>query len=288
MFPECFLMRNETSIKSSGTKTLGKRAAQLLTALYERGRPTFTLADVRDITGLNPGSARTLVHKARARGLITRLKAGRYNLVPYELGRATEFVADPYLIARDVVEGAPYFLSHATAFEIHRLTTRPNLEIFVSSPRRFRRQTIGGYRFHFVLVPAARFFGATSQWVTKEHCVAVSDLERSVIDGLRLPQYVGGITEVATGLWMRRAEFDVPRCLDYARRLGVAAVRSRLGFLLERYSLADDASLRSLRAEPASAYNRLDPTLPAEGARLSSWRLQLNVAPEELDAVRSG
>ena len=37
-----------------------------------------------------------------------------------------------------------------------------------------------------------------------------------------------------------------------------------------------------------ATYQRLDPLLPAEGAFLSRWRLQLNVTPEELDTVRLG
>ena len=64
----------------SQTKTLGPRAAQLFTELNERCRSTFTLADVRSITGLSASSARNLVHKAQQRGLVTRLKPGLYNL----------------------------------------------------------------------------------------------------------------------------------------------------------------------------------------------------------------
>lgn len=274
--------------KNVQLKTLGSRAAQLFAELHERRLTTFTLNDVRAITGLGPEAARSLVHKARRRGLVTRLKPGMYNLVPFELGRATHFVTDPYLIARDVVGDAPYFLSHATAFELHRMTTQPSLEIFVSSPRRIRPQVIGGYQYRFVLVPQAKFFGATQHWVTKDQSVALSDIERTIVDGLRLPAYVGGITEVAKGIWMKRDKLEIARLLDYATRLDVGAVASRLGFLLERYALADEAALKSLRARVLNTYHRLDPTLRGEGPRIARWRLQLNVAPEELDAVRFG
>ena len=71
------------------TKTLGPRAAQLFTELNELRRSTFTLADVRSITGLSAAAARNLVHKAQQRGLVTRLKPVLYNLVPFELGWAT-------------------------------------------------------------------------------------------------------------------------------------------------------------------------------------------------------
>jgi predicted transcriptional regulator of viral defense system len=80
-------------------KTLGPKTALLFTHLYEQGKTTFALADVEAITGIRGTSARTLVHKAAKRGLLTRLQPGLYTLVPFELGNTREYVGDPYLIA---------------------------------------------------------------------------------------------------------------------------------------------------------------------------------------------
>jgi predicted transcriptional regulator of viral defense system len=276
-------------IKYNGAlKTLGPRAAQLFTELYERRHPTFSLTDVRDITGLQSASARSLVRKAEQRGLVTRLRPGLYNLVPFELGRGTEHVGSPYLIAREVVGDAPYFLSHATAFELHRMVTQPNYTIYVSCIRRIRPQTIGGYEFRFIYLKSSQLFGSTKHWVTKEQSVIISDLERTIIDGLRRPEFVGGITEVAKGLWMKREAINIKRLIDYSLRLDVGAVSRRLGYLLENYGLADDQVLQTLRRKLSATYQRLDPLLPAEGTFVSRWRLQLNVTPEELNAVRFG
>ena len=270
------------------TKTLGPRAAQLFTELNELRRSTFTLADVRSITGLSAAAARNLVHKAQQRGLVTRLKPGLYNLVPFELGRATEHIDSPYLIARELAGAAPYFLSHGTALELHRMVTQPNFTVYVSCTRRVRPQMVGGYDFRFIHITAEQEFGAMKHWIDKERFVLISDMERTIIDGLRHPAFVGGITEVAKGLWMKRDVLKVERLADYARRLGVGAVVRRLGYLLEHYGLADASALEPLRGMLTATYQRLDPLLPAEGAFLSRWRLQLNVTPEELDAARLG
>jgi len=72
------------------TKTLRPRAAQLFTELNELRRSTSTLVDVESNTDLSSASARNLAHKAKQRGLVKRLKPGLYNLVPFELGSATE------------------------------------------------------------------------------------------------------------------------------------------------------------------------------------------------------
>ena len=270
------------------TKTLGPRAAQLVTELNELRRTTFTLADVESITGLSSASARNLVHKAQQRGLVMRLKPGLYNLVPFELGRSTEYIDSPYLIAPELAGSAPYFLSHGTALELHRMVTRPTFIVYVSCTRRVRPQTVGGYDFRFVHITADQEFGVMKHWIDKERFVMISDMERTVIDGLRHPAFVGGITEVAKALSMKQDELNVERLVGYARRLGVGAVVRRLGYLLEHYGLADASVLEPLRSLLTATYHRFDPLLPAEGAFISRWRLQLNVTPEELDALRIG
>lgn len=270
------------------TKTLGPRAAQLFIELNELRRFTFALADVVAITDLSPAAARNLVHKAQQRGLVTRLKPGLYNLVPFELGRTTEQIDSPYIIASQLAGAAPYFLSHGTALELHRMVTQPNFTMYVSCMRRVRPQTVGGYDYRFVHINAEQEFGVVKHWIDKERFVMISDMERTIIDGLRHPAFVGGITEVAKGLWMKREVLKVERLVDYARRLGVGAVVRRLGYLLEHYDLADTSAIEPLHDMLTATYQRLDPLLPTEGAFLSRWRLQLNVTPEELDTVRLG
>lgn len=268
-------------------KTMGSRAAQLITELNERRRLTFTLADVESITGLSQASARSLISKMRRRGLVTRLKPGLYNLVPFELGHATEHIGDPYLLAEDLIGYQPHYLSHASALELHRMATQPTFTIYASCVRPLRAQTVGGYDYRFIRVAQQQIFGLTKIWVTKERAVTVSDVERTIIDGLRQPLYAGGVSEVAKGLWMKRSNLSVATLIQYARRLNIGAITRRLGYLLELYELADATTLDALRHSLTATYQRLDPVLPASGPHVARWRLQLNISPEELRAVRS-
>lgn len=113
----------------------------------------------------------------------------------------------------------------------------------------------------------------------------ISDLERTVIDGLRQPEYCGGVTEVAKGLWMRPADIQPAKIVDYALRWRVGAVTRRLGYLLELYEIAPEPELARLRRALTSTYVPLDPILPREGPHRARWRLQANISPEELRAV---
>jgi predicted transcriptional regulator of viral defense system len=268
------------------SKTVGSRTAQLIAALYESGQTTFTHADVERITGVPPASARSLIRHAVDRGVVSRLEPGLFVLVPPEFGRATEFAGNPYVVARHLAAGAEYFISHASAMELHRMVTQPQFVIFTSTTKRLRNRTIHGTEFRFILVRPEDAFGVTAHWVSKQESVRASDMERTVIDGLHLPAYCGGITEVAKGLWMRRQDMKPERLIDYALRLRNGAVVRRLGYLLDLYEIAAPDELDRLRRSLTATYAELDPTLPAEGTYVSGWRLRVNVSPDELEAVR--
>jgi predicted transcriptional regulator of viral defense system len=267
------------------SKTLGPRSSALWVELNERGKTTFTLQDAEEITGLRGSSARTLIHKAARRGLVTRLRAGLYTLVPFELGRATEYVGDPYVIGREMCEGRPYFLSHASAMELHRMVTQPQFTIYVSSTMRTPPRSVHGHEYRFVTVKPGDFFGLMQVWVTKQQSVMVSDKERTILDALRQPQYAGGIPEVAKALWMSREDIKIPQLLEYAQHFSSGALRRRLGFLLELYAMASPDQLEPLRSKLTSTYDRLDPTLPKSGSFQARWRLQLNIGIDELEAI---
>jgi predicted transcriptional regulator of viral defense system len=256
-----------------------------VTTLHERGRPVFRLADVIDITRLSDGSARSLVRKLVDRGVATRLQPGLYVLVPFELGRAREYVGNPYVVAREIMAGKPYYLSHASAMDLHGMVTQPQLVVYVTSPAPMRPRTVRGTDFRFVRCRRAHLFGTAELWVDKREKVVVSDVERTVIDGLKQPEHCGGLTEVAKGLAMRRTEVSAPKLVDYALRLRVGAVVRRLGYLMEAHGIGAPEDRERLRRGLTSTYALLDPLLPPDGKFLARWRLRLNVSPEEVDAV---
>jgi len=190
-------------------KTIGPQMARLLRGLYDRSQTTFTLADAEEITRLRPALASSLLHKAAKRGVVSRLKRGVFILVPPELGSATEYAGNPYLVAR----GWPAIaLLHLPRFGDGDSSHGHSAQLAVFTPARNASRT-GRCRapsFRFVLIPSRHFFGTTRHWVTKQEWVDISDPERTVIDGLRQPEYCGGVTEVAKGLWMRHTDLRRP------------------------------------------------------------------------------
>jgi predicted transcriptional regulator of viral defense system len=111
--------------------------------------------------------ASSLLHKAVHRGLISRLKPGLFVIIPPELGSTSDYAGDPYVAAKRLAGSAPCFVSHASAMEIHRMVTQPQLAVFASSAKRLRSRMVHGTEFRFVFVKPEHYFGAVKQWVTK-------------------------------------------------------------------------------------------------------------------------
>ncbi|MFN0117971.1 MAG: type IV toxin-antitoxin system AbiEi family antitoxin [Elusimicrobiota bacterium] len=266
-------------------KTLGPQAARFVTALHERQHLLFQLEDVIGITGLKPASARSFIRQLVGRGIAARLRPGLYNLVPFELGREKEFMGNPYVVARELIGGRGYYVSHGSAMSIHRMTTQPQLVVHVTSPRPMRNRTILGTEFRFIRCKPNHLFGVAESWVNKQEKIMVSDPERTILDGLKAPEYCGGITEVAKALWMRRDAIDTKKLVRYAVRLDVTAVINRLGHLMEVLEVGSQTDLESLRRRLTATYVLFDPLLPAEGKFLARWRLRLNVSAEEIKAL---
>ena len=220
------------------------------------------------------------------------MKPGLFQLVPFDLGHEREYLGNPYIVAAQVAlfhRGAGgsnisdrYYLSHGSAMDLHRMVTQPQLSVYVTTPRPIRPLIILGTEFRFVRVKSHDFFGVTELWVGKHDKISVSDLERTILDGLKQPHYCGGLKEVAKGLWMRRTDVDPKKLVDYSLKLDIGAVIRRLGFLMELYEIPAPKEIGRLLKRLTATYQLLDPDLSPEGKFLARWRLRLNITKEEL------
>jgi predicted transcriptional regulator of viral defense system len=273
-------------------KTLGPLAGRLVTTLYSRNRPIFHFQEAAEILGGGRAPASKVLSQLINNGVVTRLKSGTFRLVPFELGFEREYLGNPYIAARELILSGhkdikeEYYLSYGSAFDLHQMVTQPQLIVYVSSPRMMRSLTIQGTEFRFVRCKTKDLFGITEIWIDKNEKVFVSDLERTLLDGLRQPAYCGGFSEVAKGFSIKHQTIDPQKLIDYAVRLDVGAVIRRLGYLMELYQVGSRIHWEFLQTKLTSTYQLLDPELPAEGPHIARWRLRLNIPQEELLAIR--
>jgi len=151
-----------------------------------------------------------------------------------------------------------------------------------SVPRKRRGKTTaepqgflaGDMTYRFIQVRPERYFGTEKLWVGEAR-VTMTDPERTLLDGLTMPQYVGDFAEVLHAFEARGADLDVPRIIDYAQRLDAATVK-RLGWVLERQGVGPE-KLERLAALPISGYRKLDATGPRRGPCNARWMIQENL-----------
>ncbi len=263
-------------------KSLGDVEARLLTSLSSKGKGVFTLADARAVTKGSNAATRKLVHDLTGKKWLIRLTKGKYLIIPFEAGEEGEHTENWFVIAKNLIEPKPYFISHYSALDIHEMVTQPVMTIYISTPIRRIPKNILGATFRFIYIKPADLWGLEDVWVTGSQKVKTSDLERTIIDCMDRPDLCGGVSEVAKGIWTKRKEIDYSKLADYAKKLGRKSVIKRLGFILETYSLGNQEMLSSLKQEITNSYTLLDTSLPASGRFKSSWKIRANVDPDEL------
>lgn len=265
-------------------KSLGKSGSKLLIRLSEQDKHMFNFAEAHAILDVSDAATRKLLSELLDKKWLIQLTRGKYLVVPMSAGVGAEVSESWYVVARYLIEPKRYFLSHYTAMELHNMTTQPISTVFISTPHKKREIKSLGATFRFVYIDDAKIWGSTDIWATPTERVRVSDLERTIIDCLNNPRLCGGVSEIAKGIYVRRSDIDSAKLLTDVQRFSSKAVAKRLGFLLDLYGFADEIT-DELRKMIGSSYVPLDSSLPSAGKYLRSWRLRLNLDPDELKQI---
>ena len=259
---------------------------ELVRALAAEGDRVFTTQRARELCSrvdLNESYLLEALHHLRRNGWIVSLRRGLYAMSPRVPGvtPAHEFEIAMYLVD-------PAAISHWSAMQHHGLTEQVPGRVFVlttreSSVPRARGSRAdradGGYPvadtiYRFVQVKPERFFGTEKAWVGEARAT-ITDPERTLIDGLTMPQYCGDFAEVLNAFQVRGEAIDLDRIIAYALRLDKATAK-RLGWVLEHLGIAEEG-LEGLESLPVTRYQPLDPTGPRKGPCNGRWMIQENL-----------
>ena len=198
---------------------------ELVRLLAYEGNRIFTTDRARELAprvGLKDAYVAESLYHLRRNDWIVSLRRGLYALSPTVPGVAA---AHEFETAMALVD--PAVISHWSALHHHGLTEQIPLDVFVQTtkgtwvPRRRNvlrspgnGYPVGGITYRFVHVNPDRFFGSEKVWVGDAR-VSVTDLERTLLDGLSMPRHCGDFAEVlhafrvAMGPAERRAHHGV-------------------------------------------------------------------------------
>jgi predicted transcriptional regulator of viral defense system len=276
---------------SPGAAYAAVQGLQLVDALRAQGKRFFTTEDARraaDALTIPPATLSWLLTQLTRAGRLVHLRRGLHAIDDSRFGGAAPH---PFAIATALV--TPSAISHWSALAHHGLTEQiPQLVTAsttrdVVTPRMRRRASDGepastwdvpGLRVRYVRVQPRHFWGFEQVWVDETARVAITDRERTVLDGFVAPEVFGSVHEVLGVLEEHLAELDVEKLVGYALRYGRGAVVKRLGYALGQLGVAPPL-LAPLREAPIAGYRPLDPAGPDGGRFVAAWRIRDNVGP---------
>lgn len=259
--------------------SLGPQELKLLFTLEEEDQRVFEFTDARRILESSDNAVKGVLHRLKEKRRIEQIEKGKYLLVPARAGPEGSWSETPYLIVPHLID--EYYVGFWTALNYWNLTEQVPRTIFVATTKRKRNLDYGGTTFQFVTLTDRKFFGSTDE-ETAGGTFQISDPEKTIVDSLHLPQYAGGLDEIAKALWNGRETLDFDRLVDHADRYGVKVLRRRLAYLLDLLDIADDAGRELIPGDP-QGYMPLDPHGPEDIQRYDKqYGLSINRSADEL------
>ncbi len=240
--------------------------------LIQRELFAFNSRTISALFGLDKFQTLSLLDRMEQAGLVARVEQGKFLL----LGLTPEKVlSNPLYIGCNLA--TPAYVSFWSALHFYGLTEQVPHTVFVATTRRKKEVVFREMHFKFVTFKPEAFFGYRREMLA-DLPVVVADEAKSILDSLNLPQYAGGVSEVAKALQnaISDGSFEMPVLLEYAGRLQNGSLSSRLGYLLELLGQSSD----DLQASKGPV--KLDPQKPASGVFNRRWQLYINIDREDL------
>jgi len=265
------------------TRTLGPIAAKFINEFLQEGKSIFSLEEAAIVYKQNKSKTSSFLKNLVNRGVLARIKSGSYLIL--QMGQENVQLSNWPVIARELAKPHAYFISHFSAMRMHGMSTHPLLDIYITLTNRQRNRKFYNIQYHFIYAKPKHFWGAIDLWISKHEKVMVSDLERTILDGLERPDLCGGIKEVTKGIWTKINEVNWDKLRHYIKKYKTIAAIKRLGYILELLNIGSE-HINFIQKIIASAngYILLDPSEPKTGKYLKRWRIRLNINPQELKA----
>ncbi len=263
-------------------------ARETLSLLARGSRSWFvTVGTASELLGVPRSSAARRLALLVRRGWMARARRGSYLILPLEAGpRGPVAVEDAWVLARELY--APCYIGGWSAAEHWGLTEqlfRSTLVVSAASVRRKKERVLGA-EFEVVRVPPARLRGAALVWRGRER-VPASDRERTLVDGLVNPAWLGGVRHLVKALraYRESREWSPEKLREALLQVGRGPAFKRIGYILETL-LPEERDLIDLaRAHRTAGLIKLDPAVSARGRANKRWGLWVNVALPETGAT---
>ncbi len=182
----------------------------------------FTWGELNEVVG-NTKTAESLAHSYLQKGYIQSVKRGLYVAVDLASG---ESAANKFRIAGKITPSS--YVSHHAAFEYHGCANQVSYQVEVSSDKVFTPFDYAGITYAYI---GSRIDGGV---ITRPDGVRVTDVERTVLDGIHDFEKVMGLEELLRCLELLPMVKE-DKLLTYLAEYGKQVLYQKTGYILEHF-----------------------------------------------------
>ncbi len=268
----------KAKIRKNGRGGLGPGEAAALSTLSSGFLDqVFTVREAEKALKMKGGRLRKLLFDLAESRWIERIERGKYLLIPLEAGPGASYGTHPFMYARKLA--TPYYIGFASALNYYGITEQVSRTTYVATTKQKKPLGFHAQRYQFVRLDRKRFFGFEEEWLGRV-TFRISDREKTVVDCLFMPEYSGGISEIAKAF---KEKLDIGKLCEYAFRMEDMATVKRLGYLLDKLKV-NKASAEKLLLDIGGGYCLLDTAGPRTGAKNKKWKVIENIDTNGLGA----
>lgn len=154
---------------------------------------------------------------------LVHFKRGSYIVIPMKSVSKTtgvnEFELNEYFL-----ESGDYYIGLYNAFHLHHFTGQVPNKMFIFNTKYSSDRKILNYKYKYIKISRVKLFG-----ITTKYKYPYSDRERTIIDVLDYPDYLGGLFNVVTSI--KKSKFNKKRLADYAVRYKSVKIMKLAGWL---------------------------------------------------------
>jgi len=249
---------------------------EFLREITHEGYRIFSINDAKNIAkniGIKSTSVSHILNNLKTQKLIRPLWRGHYAIEDNILAGSPlgKFEIGMHL----AMEGA---ISCWSALSHYGLTDQVLSKVYLflpydSYPKRcITTYSIDGYDYLLIQIQSKHFWGIKTEKVGGEK-IRITDLERTLLDGLTRPHYCGGFREVINAFLIASDRINLEQLLIYAQKCPIS-IQKRLGWMLEYINFGHYASRLAL---PKTNYiDKLDIASPRRGTYNKTWMIVEN------------
>ncbi len=168
-------------------------------------------------------------------------KKGHYIVIPISSVDKTVGI-DNFELNEHFLESNEYYIGLYNAFNLHGFTEQIPTKLFVFNTKYSADKKILHYNFKFFKIKKDKLFG-----IFRKYKYPYSDKERTIIDSLEYPEYLGGLSEVIDRI--KGVKYNKVKLIDYAIKYNSIKIIKLVGLLTNSNKL-----LNLLKKKKALSY----------------------------------